>query len=797
MEKRGFGAGARVCFAAAVRWVLRVAGAISLEKEPALSHRTRLGRDVQFEMGPAWSHRTRRGLGNRWWGVATGLVVGWASVAGAATYYVDATNGNDSASGTTIATAWKTINKVNTSTFAAGDQILFKRGEVWRESLVPPLSGASGSPIVFDAYGTGEAPTITGSLDLPAAAWSVDSGNVWKASVNATSMSYVLFGTVWGAKQTSKSAVQHDRDFYLSSNVLYVYAPGINPTTYYGGMAAMLMANGQLVFVNAKSWLTFQHFRLTYFDTYGVRIGGASDHITVANVYSDGIIPAGPTPHGFYVNASPAPTDIKFYNVDAHRNYDGFKFSGTASGISVRNCRAYGNRNYGLEDTTSGGGVSFDYCHFYGNGLGVLPSTDTAGGAAGLHNVGDYVDPKVVGFRKYPARVTLTEDDPGLMDSATNDYVDSWLPQFDSRGLQPSIAIVTGYDATNAMIPKFQEWINAGRDLNSHSWSHQYFQSPSAFTIRYTGTGTAATLTITGNVLTTTVTGGPGGENLSLNLTSASYNTMSKLWSTIAGKSGYTAVADPNAKGAAHSITLADVAGQDIKTAGYTVQIQESRLMPDEMASSKAWMAANLTGLPSTWVYVYPGGQEDTSTEGYAAAAGYRGSRGALSMVGVKDVYARGVNIQNITSFGVAAPLQGLTAAEMDARIGALVWKASVWGAPYGIFWHTNEMTPTEIGNMLDALIAHGATIMTNTQLVDWLYGTAQVGTGTFYTSAALGPDPDLRPTLASPVVNAGIDLGVDYAIDLEGVDQRVFGGGWEMGSYAVPQGGMFVVVVE
>ena len=74
------------------------------------------------------------------------------------------------------------------------------------------------------------------------------------------------------------------------------------------------------------------------------------------------------------------------------------------------------------------------------------------------------------------------------MDSATNDYVDSWLPQFDSRGLQPSIAIVTGYDATNAMIPKFQEWINAGRDLNSHSWSHQYFQSPSAFTIRYTGT---------------------------------------------------------------------------------------------------------------------------------------------------------------------------------------------------------------------------------------------------------------------------------------------------------------------
>ena len=198
METRGFGAGARVCFRVAMIW----------------------------------------------------LVVIWlGSVAGATSYYVDATGGSDANSGLSTATAWKTINKVNTSTFAAGDQILFKRGEVWREGLVPPSSGTSGSPIVFDAYGTGEAPTITGSLDLPASAWSVDSGNIWKASVTATSMSYVLFGTVWGTKQTSKSAVQRDRDFYLSSNVLYLYAPGVNPATYYGNVAAMLMANGQLVYV--------------------------------------------------------------------------------------------------------------------------------------------------------------------------------------------------------------------------------------------------------------------------------------------------------------------------------------------------------------------------------------------------------------------------------------------------------------------------------------------------------------------------------------------------------------------
>ena len=47
----------------------------------------------------------------------------------AATYYVDATNGNDSNNGLLPATPWKTIAKVNASRFNPGDQILFKREE--------------------------------------------------------------------------------------------------------------------------------------------------------------------------------------------------------------------------------------------------------------------------------------------------------------------------------------------------------------------------------------------------------------------------------------------------------------------------------------------------------------------------------------------------------------------------------------------------------------------------------------------------------------------------------------------
>ena len=61
----------------------------------------------------------------------------------AATFYVD-TAGNDTNDGLSTAAAWKTVAKVNGSTFAAGDQILFKRGGVWNESLVPPSSWGVG-----------------------------------------------------------------------------------------------------------------------------------------------------------------------------------------------------------------------------------------------------------------------------------------------------------------------------------------------------------------------------------------------------------------------------------------------------------------------------------------------------------------------------------------------------------------------------------------------------------------------------------------------------------------------------
>jgi hypothetical protein len=701
------------------------------------------------------------------------LVMTLATATSATVYYVDATGGSDANSGTSQAAAWQTVAKVNAGSFAAGDQILFKRGGVWRENLVVPSSGAAGNPIQLDAYGVGAAPVLTGYLDLPAASWTVDAGNVWKASVTASTMNFVLFGSIWGKKQSAKANVANDRDWYFASNILYVYATG-NPATYYAGVAAMLGAGGQAIYINGKSYVNVQHFQVTYFDTYGVRVAGASDHINVANVWAESGIPNGTLPHGFYVGSTTAGAAINLYNDDAHRNYNGFSISGT-SGVAVENCRAYANRMYGLSDNTAN--TSYSYSHFYGNGIGVLPSTDVSGGTDAGNNLAVYTSPNVVGFGKYAARVTFTVDDVGLT-PGTDTYINTLTPEFEKRGLRMAMAVQTGYAA--GLVAEIQSWAAAGHDPNSHSWSHQYYTNPNAFSMQYTGTGSAATLTIAGSRLTSSVSGGPGGENLNIDLTDPAYDTIQELWAYIVGHGGYAATKDANVQSAAHSYTLADVGGQDIKSAPVTVSFLKSRLMPDELGASRAWMTANV-GAAWAKVYVYPDGIEDVETQGYAVAAGYEGARGGLAMgLGSSEVYASGVNAQDVTSLGVDG-LHGLTAQQIQDRMAALVFKAKAWGVPYGLFGHKDTVTPAEIDAVLDGLTQHGASVMTNTQLFDFLAGTSAIAGTTYRVNGAEGREANLRAVAGSVTAGAGVNLGAGYQVDLDGRDRSVLG--WDVGA--------------
>ncbi|MES2276171.1 MAG: hypothetical protein V4592_09120 [Bacteroidota bacterium] len=77
-------------------------------------------------------------------------------------YYVDADKGNDANNGTSIKSAWKTLDKVNAQIFVPGNRILFKAGGMWTGQLAPKGSGAAGAPIIVSQYGKGNKPLING-----------------------------------------------------------------------------------------------------------------------------------------------------------------------------------------------------------------------------------------------------------------------------------------------------------------------------------------------------------------------------------------------------------------------------------------------------------------------------------------------------------------------------------------------------------------------------------------------------------------------------------------------------------
>src|ERR1700693_804923 len=79
-----------------------------------------------------------------------------------AIYYLDSREGDDSHAGTNSATPWKSLERVNATTFRPGDRILLKSGSMWQGQLWPKGSGVEGQPIKMGTYGKGAKPMING-----------------------------------------------------------------------------------------------------------------------------------------------------------------------------------------------------------------------------------------------------------------------------------------------------------------------------------------------------------------------------------------------------------------------------------------------------------------------------------------------------------------------------------------------------------------------------------------------------------------------------------------------------------
>lgn len=108
-----------------------------------------------------------------------------AAQAFCANYYVSPT-GDDSKDGTSAATAWATIARVNAATeIQPGDKVLWKCGGIWR-GIVRPHSGEEGNPVIYSSYRVkgqpkdAPKPTFYGSKEASQEKdWVEVSPNIW------------------------------------------------------------------------------------------------------------------------------------------------------------------------------------------------------------------------------------------------------------------------------------------------------------------------------------------------------------------------------------------------------------------------------------------------------------------------------------------------------------------------------------------------------------------------------------------------------------------------------------------
>lgn len=108
-------------------------------------------------------------------------------------YYISS-DGNDSNSGLSALLSWRTIEKVNLSSFQAGDQILFRKGDVFYGSLMINDSGDDINSIAIGAYGAGANPIITGFTTVTA--WTNLGSNIWESTNAVSSLSTCNMVTV-------------------------------------------------------------------------------------------------------------------------------------------------------------------------------------------------------------------------------------------------------------------------------------------------------------------------------------------------------------------------------------------------------------------------------------------------------------------------------------------------------------------------------------------------------------------------------------------------------------------------
>ncbi|OAS17875.1 right-handed parallel beta-helix repeat-containing protein [Paenibacillus oryzisoli] len=304
-------------------------------------------------------------------GLLSVLSLSHVTYAAGATYYVDASIGNDGNDGISSEHAWKTITKLNSVTLQPGDQVLFKRGEVWQGvTLRPSSSGVDGNPIQYGSYGdpTLGKPIISGGSRMDTWIGPDANGEYKKTGLTGDGLRVTVL-------EDGKRLKGNHIDARLPGPTIGSLTPGsfvadsVTGSVYYKpstGVAndhviEIANKNGTFAFSsNGKNYILLDgiDFRGGY--DFVVFIGTGSHHVTVQNSNIHGVDRAG-------VRISGASYNQLLNNQIYDMNYFGIALEGGASNNVISGNRVH---SIGLLDTDDGDTV----------GIQIV------GGAAGLNS---------------------------------------------------------------------------------------------------------------------------------------------------------------------------------------------------------------------------------------------------------------------------------------------------------------------------------------------------------------------------------------------------------------------------
>lgn len=296
-------------------------------------------------------------------------------------YHVDATGGNDDYSGLDPSHAWKTVTKVNASSFVAGDRILFRRGQVWRESLIASSSGEAGRPITYGAYGVGDRPMLKGSALVQG--WTgAGRGSVWKAPLNVRP-DQVFFNGVRGILENTVQNLDQPLEWCWSSGSLYVCTAS-DPNGLFSspGIEASVRPSARtygLLHIQNREYVTVESLAATQSYSFGIYIKPASRYITVSDCEVSHSLDGGivvPNAGGAAVS------QVTLLHCLVHHNNGGYKEGapGVATyhegvtmeaidGFTIRGCRIYRNYMEGLNVKRGGRNGVIEDCTLYANDI--------------------------------------------------------------------------------------------------------------------------------------------------------------------------------------------------------------------------------------------------------------------------------------------------------------------------------------------------------------------------------------------------------------------------------------------